>query len=301
VLVLAAVAVAIAGCQPSSVALRPQTPPSPRLDAVALADRLGLQVRRANRHAIDLDGGGHSLLIMGPPAPSVLVDGHRVEPGRDIVRHDGRLEVRAALAERIARRLGPVRRSQPDLVVVTPAPVPRPARPSLRGAVVVLDAGHGGDDPGAPNPWGGPPEKVLVLDTVHRIADALRPYGARVILTRDDDTFVELNDRATIANDAGADLFVSIHADAFPNDDAIDGFTLYIAPGAPPKTARLAECIAAAMAPQVDTFRMPAVLVELGYLTNRTEAARLATPAYRRRLAAAIAEGIVAYLSGAAD
>lgn len=309
---LAAVALTITGCPPARRTLDPRPPRTTRLDAGALAGRLGLQVQRSNRYAIRLGGSGHSLLIMGPPQPVVLVDGRALDPGNDIVRHDGRLEIRPVLAERIARRLGPVRRSQPDLVEVAPAPDNRSGRSSVRGAVVVLDAGHGGKDPGALNAWG-PDEKVLVLDTVHHIAAALRPYGVRLILTRDDDTFVELNDRAAIANDADADLFVSIHADAHPSAE-IDGFTLYIAPGAPPKTTRLAECIADAMAPDVGMFRgirdnrtfrvlmrtrMPAVLVELGYLTHPAEAARLSTPAYRRRLAGVIAEGIVAFLRSA--
>jgi N-acetylmuramoyl-L-alanine amidase len=247
---------------------------------------------------------------MGPPQPAVLVDGRPVDHENDIVRRDGQLWVGPALVDRIAQQLGPVRPSQPKPAQAKVPPRMSPDRSSLRGTVVVLDAGHGGKDPGAANEWG-PPEKIVAMDTVRQVADALRAYGVRLILTRSDDTFVELDDRVAIANDARADLFVSIHADALPSKTDIDGFTLYIAPGASPRTARLADSIAATLAPHVNMFRgirnnrdfrvlvntrMPAVLVELGYLTNPAEAARLSTPAYRRRLAGAIAEGIAAYL-----
>ncbi|NLF32377.1 MAG: hypothetical protein GX591_15990 [Planctomycetes bacterium] len=310
-LLLAAVVPAITGCPPAQPTTRTYISPAEPLAADVLAGRLGLNLHRANAFTIDLRGYGRSLLIMGPPNPSVLVDGHPLDPGNGIVRQDSQLWVKPALAERIARQLGPVRRPQPALVQVDPLPPARPVRPVQRTAVVVLDAGHGGDDPGAPNEWG-PPEKIVVMDTVHHIADALRPYGVRLILTRSDDTFVELDDRVAIANDARADLFVSVHADSHPSK-AIDGFTLYIAPGASPQTAQLANSITRAMEPHVGTFRgirdnqrfrvlvntrMPAVLVELGYLTHPAEAARLSTTAYRRQLAGAIAEGIVAYLRG---
>jgi N-acetylmuramoyl-L-alanine amidase len=78
---------------------------------------------------------------------------------------------------------------------------------------VVIDAGHGGDDAGARGA-AGLLEKELVLDIAHRLATRLGENGLQVVLTRRDDTFVPLEERTSIANDARADLFISIHANA---------------------------------------------------------------------------------------
>jgi N-acetylmuramoyl-L-alanine amidase len=90
-----------------------------------------------------------------------------------------------------------------------------PARAAApeRFDTVVIDAGHGGDDQGARGPRG-LLEKDLVLDVGRRLAEKLRETGVRVVLTRDGDRFVGLEERTSIANDARADLFVSIHANA---------------------------------------------------------------------------------------
>ena len=82
-----------------------------------------------------------------------------------------------------------------------------------RFASVVLDPGHGGDDHGAEGP-GGLVEKDLVLDIAQRVRSRLRAAGLRVVLTRNDDVYVPLERRTAIANEAHADLFLSIHANA---------------------------------------------------------------------------------------
>lgn len=79
--------------------------------------------------------------------------------------------------------------------------------------VVVLDAGHGGHDDGARGP-SGLREKDLVLDVTQRLAKRLERKGVTVILTRTEDRFLSLEERTAVANDARADLFVSIHANA---------------------------------------------------------------------------------------
>jgi N-acetylmuramoyl-L-alanine amidase len=81
---------------------------------------------------------------------------------------------------------------------------------------VVIDAGHGGEDEGATGA-DGLAEKALVLDVSRRIARRLEEKGLEVLLTRSDDTFVPLEARTSKANDARADLFVSIHANSSPN------------------------------------------------------------------------------------
>jgi N-acetylmuramoyl-L-alanine amidase len=86
---------------------------------------------------------------------------------------------------------------------------------------IVLDAGHGGDDDGARGAKG-LVEKDLVLDVGRRIAERLRRRNLRVVMTRDGDRFVPLEERFSIANDARADLFISIHANA-TDDPSVRG------------------------------------------------------------------------------
>ena len=88
----------------------------------------------------------------------------------------------------------------------------KPHRPD-RFDRVVIDAGHGGEDDGARGRHG-LTEKEVVLDVSRRVARALEAKGVEVVLTRDDDTFVPLEERTSRANDARADLFVSIHANS---------------------------------------------------------------------------------------
>lgn len=87
---------------------------------------------------------------------------------------------------------------------------------SDRFDLVVIDAGHGGHDEGALG-RSGLREKDLVLDVAKRLAKRLRRAGIEVILTRDKDDFLSLEQRTAVANDARADLFVSIHANASPS------------------------------------------------------------------------------------
>src|SRR5215213_10930632 len=108
------------------------------------------------------------------------------------------------------------------------------ALPRVTGArggnrpLIVLDAGHGGRDPGAISPFGEKREKDVTLAIARAIRDELAASGrVRVALTRDDDTFLVLRDRYEIARRLGADLFISIHADASPSNDAARGATVY--------------------------------------------------------------------------
>ncbi len=94
--------------------------------------------------------------------------------------------------------------------------------------LVVIDAGHGGRDPGAASPFGGRLEKNVTLALARRIRDELARSGrVRVALTREDDRYLFLNDRYEIARRLNADLFISIHADAAPLNDGARGATIY--------------------------------------------------------------------------
>lgn len=110
-----------------------------------------------------------------------------------------------------------------------PAAVPRPpSRPApvVEKPLVVLDPGHGGVDPGAVG-VGGVYEKDITLAAAREVRRQLLATGRyRVLLTRDKDVFVRLRDRVTIAREAGADLFVSLHADSIGNG-TIRGLSIY--------------------------------------------------------------------------
>jgi N-acetylmuramoyl-L-alanine amidase len=99
----------------------------------------------------------------------------------------------------------------------------RPDRP-----LVVIDAGHGGKDPGAISPITNRREKDVTLAVAKAIRDALAASGrVRVAMTREDDRFLVLSDRYEIARRMKADLFISIHADAAPHNDDARGATIY--------------------------------------------------------------------------
>ncbi|WP_166039587.1 N-acetylmuramoyl-L-alanine amidase [Sphingosinicella sp. YJ22] len=108
---------------------------------------------------------------------------------------------------------------------------PLPALTEARGddpPVVVIDPGHGGRDPGAPAAMAGLYEKQVTLALARAIRDELAASGrVRVALTRDDDRFIPLEGRYSIARRLGADLFISLHADAAPSNDAARGATIY--------------------------------------------------------------------------
>jgi N-acetylmuramoyl-L-alanine amidase len=112
-----------------------------------------------------------------------------------------------------------------------PRPLPLPAVSVARGPnrpIVVIDAGHGGRDPGATSPFGGRREKDVTLALARAMRDELVRSGrVRVALTRDDDRYIDLRDRYEIARRVGASLFISVHADAAPNNDGARGATIY--------------------------------------------------------------------------
>jgi N-acetylmuramoyl-L-alanine amidase len=177
-----------------------------------------------------------------------------------------------------------------------------------RPAVVVIDPGHGGRDRGG-MPGQRLAEKVFTLDTAKRLARVLRNgTGIKVVLTRDTDTFVSLTERTNIANQyAGHDaVFVSIHFNAGRRAGAYGIETYYNNRRGYRLAALIHPRVIRAMA-SVDRGirhrgyrvlrknRLPAILVECGFLTNPAEAARISDSGSRERLARAIGDAIVRY------
>lgn len=175
---------------------------------------------------------------------------------------------------------------------------------ALAFTTVVLDAGHGGHDRGG-IPGQRSSEKALALDVTLRVNAILKARGMRTVLTRSSDVFVPLPQRVAIANRQRNAVFVSIHFNSARREGAHGIETYYYSS----KSRRLAQRIHTRMlrvGPTEDRRvrqrgfyvlrknRLPAVLLECGFLTNRMEAARFAQPAYRQRMAEAIAAGIMA-------
>jgi N-acetylmuramoyl-L-alanine amidase len=136
-----------------------------------------------------------------------------------------------------------------DAAEPTPASVTSPTASGLRSRrLVVVDAGHGGPDPGMRGPLvGGPPieEKTVTLAVAKRVGAALRDRGIDVKYTRTRDTLIALSDRGRIANDAHADLFVSIHVNAanpgWKHPAGARGFETYFLAEAKTEDARRVE------------------------------------------------------------
>lgn len=182
------------------------------------------------------------------------------------------------------------------------------ASPYKQGAgeftTVVVDAGHGGIDRGG-RQISGSPEKVLALDTAKRLANVLRSKGFRVIETRKSDVFVPLGTRTAISNRTGKSIFVSIHYNWAPRRGA-RGIEIYFFS---PRSWRLASNIlrqATRAYPTesrgvkrnnfyvLRTNRRPAVLCELGFVSNPQDNRYLQNSTYRQRLAERVADGIIA-------
>lgn len=176
------------------------------------------------------------------------------------------------------------------------------------GITVVLDAGHGGAQPGCV--IGDLQEKEIAMAITQRLKMRLEQMGFDVVLTRGDDMDVGLAERAQIANQAEGDCFVSIHCNSYV-DDSISGLECYYYRSEAGE--QLAEAIATATeTSEIDTREskegnfqvlreadMPAVLIEVGYMTNPAELELLASEEYQQTLASAIAEGIGAMLGEA--
>lgn len=175
---------------------------------------------------------------------------------------------------------------------------------SIKGRVFVIDAGHGGKDPGTRG-LSRSPEKTINLATAQKLANYLRQMGARVVMTRDSDVYPELDDRAAMADSCKADALISIHAD-WSETSSVSGASMYVARAASRQSVVIAESIEKEFRKNGLTTRgvrradfrvlvkhsKPSTLIELGFLSNSSEAIQLNSPTYQARLAKAIAEGI---------
>ena len=237
---------------------------------------------------------------------------------------------------------------------ITSAITPPPTKVMKKGKIIVIDAGHGGDDPGATG-YKQKKEKNLVLEVALELGNVLKEKGYKVYYTRDKDFFIQLRDRTKIANDKNADLFISIHANAAPNESkqlSMKGIeTFFLSPGKSERSKSVAALENQSSMEDMDAYSketflnvfnrekiilsnkaaidiqsgmlknikkkysvedggvreapfwvlvgatMPAVLIELGYISNPEECEKLFNPQYQKLLVEGISHGIDKYFN----
>lgn len=188
----------------------------------------------------------------------------------------------------------------PDLT-----PVPKALRP---GMTVVLDAGHGGTDPGAQR--GDVQEKALTLEIVEKLRRVLESKNVKCFLTRSDDTFVSLEDRVRITNQLNPDAFVSIHINSLETNNGTTGIETYFQTDRSKDLAALihASLVKGLSAPDrgvrkarfyvINHTPVPAILAEVGFISNKDERDKLISSDYQAQIATAVADGVILYLAG---
>ncbi|MBO8126667.1 MAG: N-acetylmuramoyl-L-alanine amidase [Firmicutes bacterium] len=181
----------------------------------------------------------------------------------------------------------------------------------LAGRRIVLDPGHGGQDPGAIG-RSGLMEKDVVLDIALKLEKLLESQGAEVIMVRDADYYVPLMERAALANTANADVFISIHVNSSINRAANGAETYYYYADA--EGQELAALIQREMLAALDLnnraprpnrdfvvlkeTKLTSVLTEVAFISNRAEEKKLKDPEFRQKAAEAIARGLASYFGG---
>jgi N-acetylmuramoyl-L-alanine amidase len=287
-------------------------------------------------------------IVLRPGSSQILVNGSAARLERPVVFSGGAVYVPASF---VKTELGSITEARPEVTEARPeeAVVCAPGEFTIR--TVIIDPGHGGKDPGAIGRRIRTREKDLTLAISKRLKEMLEDQGIRVVITRSGDSFIPLPKRARIANESGADLFVSIHINASRSlsmsgfecyylSDTTDDDALAAEAGrvGTPKLASDAEMsrsrsltkalwdmtisenrresaeLAGSICSAVETSltarnrgvraarfyvlknaRIPAVLVEIGYISNKYEASKLKDSRYLDNITDAVARGILAY------
>lgn len=285
-------------------------------DAQAYFARLGYKAAyEATTQTLTLATTASELVVRADSRDARL-NGLRVFLGEPALPHQGALHIATLDIERfLLPILRPVRFK------------PRPLR------TIVIDAGHGGNDTGTQNKKHKLDEKVFALDVARRLERLLAGERWRVLMTRTEDRFVALTERAEFSNKADADLFISIHFNAVANNAAVRGTETYVlTPQFQRSTSSLKALpedklaqpgnahdawsavlgyhvhrqLLAALKTEDRGYKRarfavlrlvdcPAVLVEAGYLSNNDEAKRIADEDYRAEIAAALYAAVQAY------
>ncbi len=182
---------------------------------------------------------------------------------------------------------------------------------------IFIDPGHGGNDVGTKVPNTEIFEKDINLQIAKKVATILsKQSDVYSIISRTEDKYLSLSQRADMANSQKSDVMVSIHLNALPGDNKADGIETYYTEGETNGSKELAQSIQSTMTSYVQSrdrgvkterFQillecdMPAVLIEAGFITNPNEAKNLQDEKYQDQLAEGIAQGILAFLDKNSD
>ncbi|MCX5665587.1 MAG: N-acetylmuramoyl-L-alanine amidase [Candidatus Omnitrophica bacterium] len=289
-------------------------------------------------------------IILRAGSDRILVNGEEKKLGSPVVFTNGAVYVPVNF---VRNDLGLIVEVRPSVEKVFEKEAETRATGKYSIKAIVIDAGHGGKDPGAIGRRVGIRERDLTLSIARKLKRILEDNGIRVIMTRDSDEFISLPNRAKIANSSGADLFVSIHINA-SRSRSMNGFECYYLSEATNDNARALEAfenatlktdegtvvehsssldktlwdmkltenrresaeLAGNICSTVDSSlvtrnrgvktarfyvikftRIPSVLVEVGYLSNKFEELKLKDDNYVDRMADVIAKGILSYKS----
>lgn len=324
-------------------------PPRLVIDAREI-DWRGVEALAVVRPGVSLRAGafrpGWSRLVMELAGPL------KVERAAMVTGDDPRIELVLAPTDAASFAREATRPDLPDWALPEAAELPPPRKEGSGPLVVVLDPGHGGIDPGAERE--DQSEAALMLTFARELKEALVRDGRfKVVLTRDEDVFVPLETRTSIAREAGADVFLALHADALAEGDA-QGATVYTLAAeasdeasealaerhdrddllagvdlsdqddvvaevlmdmarteTQPRAERLADAIVTAIkAAKIRMHRhphqsggfsvlkspdIPAVLLEVGFLSSDRDFKRLADPAWRAKLAGALVQSLASW------
>ena len=183
--------------------------------------------------------------------------------------------------------------------------------------VIVIDPGHGGSDPGAIG-FSGNYEKDINLEISKKLYEKLKEKGYKVILTRDQDEYVENLSRAELANRRRARVFISIHGNSLENNSSVDGIQVLYYPDRKSTIGdldnnELAQIVMNSMINGtgakdkgiieredlivLNQTKMPAILIEYGFISNEDEEQRLLTEEYQNKMVDSIVHGIESYFS----
>jgi len=181
-----------------------------------------------------------------------------------------------------------------------------PTSSGLEDKTIVIDAGHGGRDVGAIGA-SGTYEKDFTYQTMQELKKEMAILGARVVLTREADQFVFLSSRTSLSNLAETNAFISIHYNSFPQAPDVNGIGTYYYHKRGEELARLVQegLIRKTGANDRDVFKgdyqvlrqndHPAILVELGFISNHEKEQLLQTNSYQKQLVSGIVAGLTQY------
>lgn len=294
ILLFAAMPLMMTGCgEPQKPAVTSPTLSKTKINVYQLASELGMSVSETNSSYVTLKNSENTVLIFTHTDASYYINGKEAGNVGPITRDNGSIIV----SESLVGKIKPGLLKSSGLVSAAPT-LPRTY------AKVMLDPGHGGKDPGAIAKTG-MYEKTVNIQVAQKVAYLLKKWGITVAMTRQNDVFVELEDRVAMTNRFNPDLFASIHADSC-DDSSTSGYSVYVARVASAESKTAANKIVAAMKSTgfidrgvkkadyrvLAKTKCPAVLIEMGYLSNKYQATLLAQDDTQQKVAYSIALGI---------